>query len=164
MPVICLHAFRCDEATIIDGAGPQEACQVQLISRYQHLHALHGTKRRSSAPRKLASLLELQAWADSQCVQAFDRGMQHLDKAFGFLSSPHEYISRKVPHTRSTVAVHNAVCMFERHMFHPSIATCCQRHAAAACRLAPAVPSVRWQLSRRLAAHRAWLPSSHGVV
>ena len=29
-------------------------------------------------------------------VQAFERGMQHLDKAYGFLSSPHEYISRKV--------------------------------------------------------------------
>ena len=29
-------------------------------------------------------------------VQAFERGMQHLDKAYGFLASPHEYISRKV--------------------------------------------------------------------
>ena len=28
-------------------------------------------------------------------TQAFERGMQHLDKAYGFLASPHEYISRK---------------------------------------------------------------------
>lgn len=27
---------------------------------------------------------------------AFDRAMTHLDKAFGFMSAPHQYISRKV--------------------------------------------------------------------
>ena len=29
-------------------------------------------------------------------VQSFDRAMNHLDKAFGFVSSSHQYISRKV--------------------------------------------------------------------
>ena len=29
-------------------------------------------------------------------LQAFDRAMNHLDKAFGFVDSSHQYISRKV--------------------------------------------------------------------
>ena len=29
-------------------------------------------------------------------MQAFDRAMNHLDKAFGFVDSSHQYISRKV--------------------------------------------------------------------
>ena len=34
------------------------------------------------------------------CLQSFDRAMNHLDKAFGFVSSSHQFISRKVmrPH------------------------------------------------------------------
>ena len=27
---------------------------------------------------------------------AFDRAMNHLDKAFSFIASPHEFVSRKV--------------------------------------------------------------------
>ena len=30
-----------------------------------------------------------------QFMQAFDRAMNHLDKAFGFSSAAHQYISRK---------------------------------------------------------------------
>lgn len=29
-------------------------------------------------------------------MNTWDRAMQHLDKAFGFVCSPHEYVSRKV--------------------------------------------------------------------
>ena len=36
------------------------------------------------------------------CVQSFDRAMNHLDKAFGFVSSSHQYISRKVTLTCSS--------------------------------------------------------------
>lgn len=36
-------------------------------------------------------------------MNEFDRAMQHLDKAYGFLASSHEYISRKVPHGILTV-------------------------------------------------------------
>ena len=32
-------------------------------------------------------------------MQAFDRAMNHLDKAFGFVDSSHQYISRKVRST-----------------------------------------------------------------
>lgn len=28
-------------------------------------------------------------------MNAFDRAMQHLDKAFGFVSAPHSWVSRK---------------------------------------------------------------------
>ena len=31
-----------------------------------------------------------------QFMQAFDRAMNHLDKAFSFSSAQHQYISRKV--------------------------------------------------------------------
>ena len=29
-------------------------------------------------------------------MQAFDRAMQHLDKAYGFICAPHQWVSRKV--------------------------------------------------------------------
>ena len=29
-------------------------------------------------------------------MYAFDRAMNHLDKAFSFIASPHEYVSQKV--------------------------------------------------------------------
>lgn len=42
-----------------------------------------------------------------QFMQAFDRAMNHLDKAFGFSSAQHQYISRKA---RARPCLQNLTC------------------------------------------------------
>ena len=59
-------------------------------------------------------------------LQAFERGMQHLDKAYGFLSSPHEFISRKVHLVLAAMqqSASKAACLQGRCSLMSQNATC----------------------------------------
>ena len=76
-------------------------------------------------------------------MQAFDRAMNHLDKAFGFVDSSHQYISRKVRCTRFEKCARavsagppvqwpsKGCCVTQAHGTHHVLASCMPCHGLA---------------------------------
>lgn len=57
-------------------------------------------------------------------MNTWDRAIQHLDKAFGFVSSPHEWVSRKVSSLQLPANLYTNSCMPCSNPSHPSLDSC----------------------------------------
>jgi hypothetical protein len=83
-----------------------QSAHVKLLSPLTHFEVSRKLSR-YTAPSKSGVLSgssfrgywkgRLMGWC--RYMNAFDRAMNHLDKAFSFIASPHEYVSQKVGHS-----------------------------------------------------------------
>jgi hypothetical protein len=72
--------------------GGSPCCSVTFLSSFCHITGNGGSLEKCRRRWDLCDADFLRY----KFLCAFDRAMCHLDKAFGFMSAPHQWVSRKV--------------------------------------------------------------------